>query len=146
MVNYHLWRISCGIPQGLCLGPLLLLLFINDMPYLLTKVKISVYTGDPSLTHSDVKLDNVAEVIKSELGKLRKWLQGNKLSLNIEMTISVEILEHQSARDTRFPHARYDVAFLLYSIQKRLIFLIKNQIQFSNDHKKSHNDTTGVYE
>ena len=51
--------ISCGVPQGSCLGPLLFLLFINDMPYSLTKVKVNVYADNTSLTYSDVKLDNV---------------------------------------------------------------------------------------
>ena len=84
-------NISCGIPQGSCSGPLLFLLFINDMPYSLTKVKVNVYADDTSLTSSDVKLDNVTQVINSELGKLKEWLQGNKLSLNIDKTTSMII-------------------------------------------------------
>ena len=65
-------NISCGVPQGSCLGALLFLLFINDMPYSLQKVKVDVYADDTSLTHSDVKLDNVTQVINSELGKLKE--------------------------------------------------------------------------
>ena len=83
--------ISCGVPQGSCLGPLLFLLFINDMPYSLTKVKVNVYADDTSLTYSDVKLDNVTQVINSELEELKEWLQGNKLSLNIDKTTSMII-------------------------------------------------------
>ena len=84
-------NISCGVPQGSCLQPLLFLLFINDMPYSLTKVKVNVYADDTSLTYSDVKLDNVTQVINSELEKLKEWLQGNKLSLSIDKTTSMII-------------------------------------------------------
>ena len=82
-------NISCGIPG--CLGPLLFLLFINDMPYSLTKVKVNVHADDTSLTYSYVKLDTVAQVINSKLEKVKEWLQGNNLSLNIDKTISMII-------------------------------------------------------
>ena len=84
-------NISCKGPQGSFLGLLLFLLFINDMPYSLTKVKVILYADDTSLTQSDVKLDNVAQAINSELEKLNEWLQGNKLSLNIDKTICMLI-------------------------------------------------------
>ena len=61
------------------------------MPYSLTKVKVNVYADDTSLTYSDVKLDNVTQVINSELEELKEWLQGNKLSLNIDKTTSMII-------------------------------------------------------
>ena len=61
------------------------------MPYSLTKVKVNVYADDTSLTYSDVKLDNVPQVINSELEELKEWLQGNKLSLNIDKTTSMII-------------------------------------------------------
>ena len=58
------------------------------MPYSLTKVKVNVYADD---TYSDVKLDNVIQVINSELEKLKEWLQGNRSSLNIEKNTSMII-------------------------------------------------------
>ena len=42
------------------------------MPYSLTKVKVNVCADDTSLTHSDVKLDNVTQAINSELEKLQE--------------------------------------------------------------------------
>ena len=39
-------NISCGVPQGSCLGALLFLLFINDMSYSVKKVKVNVYVDD----------------------------------------------------------------------------------------------------
>ena len=39
-------NISCGVPQGSCLGALLFLLFINDMSYSVKKVKVNVYADD----------------------------------------------------------------------------------------------------
>ena len=73
------------------MGPLVFLLFVNDILYSLTKVKVNVCADDTSLTHSDAKLDNVTPAINSELEKLKEWLQGNKLSLNIDKTISMFI-------------------------------------------------------
>ena len=54
------------------LGPLLFLLFINDMAYPVTKVKVNVYADDTGLTYADVKLDNVTQVINSELKNLKE--------------------------------------------------------------------------
>ena len=42
-------------------------------------------------SYSYVKLDNITEVINSELEMLKEWLQGNKLSLNIDKTTSMII-------------------------------------------------------
>ena len=70
---------------------LLFLLFINDMPYSLTQVKVNVYADDTSLIYSDVKLNNLTQVISTELEKIKDWLQGNKLSLNIDKGTSMII-------------------------------------------------------
>ena len=72
---------------------------MNDMPYSLTKVKVSVYADDTSLTYSDVKLDNVTQVSNSELEKLKEWLQANKLSLNIDKTTSMIIGTNRKLTD-----------------------------------------------
>ena len=59
--------ISCGVPQVSCLGPLLFLLCINDIPYSSTNVKLNVYADDTSHAHSGIEVDNVTQVMNSEL-------------------------------------------------------------------------------
>ena len=50
-------KITCGVPQESCIGPLLLLLYNNDLPFALNCSKVTMYADDTSLAHSakDVK-------------------------------------------------------------------------------------------
>ena len=78
--------IRCGVPQGSCLGPLLFLIYINDLPFSLKKAKVTMYADDTSISYSSSSLEDVNQTLNSELSHLKKWLLGNKLSLNILKT------------------------------------------------------------
>ena len=66
--------IGCGVPQGSCLGPLLFLLNINNMPYGLKCLKITMYVDDTSLAYSAKNVNDISNVMNNELENLRKWL------------------------------------------------------------------------
>ena len=83
--------IKCGVPQGSCLGPLLFLLYINDMPYALKCSKMTMYTDDNSLAYSAKNVSNISNDMNYELESVRKWLHSNKLSLNVAKTTSMLI-------------------------------------------------------
>ena len=83
--------IRCGVPQGSCLGPLLFLLYINDMPYALKYSKTTMYADDTSLAYSAKSVSDISNVMNYELESLRKWLFSNKLSLNVAKTTSMLI-------------------------------------------------------
>jgi len=54
-VNGHTSKIAnvnCGVPQGLCLGPLLFLIYINDFPCALQSTKVTMYADDTSISFS----------------------------------------------------------------------------------------------
>ena len=78
--------ISCGVPQGSVLGPLLFLLYINDLPNISEKLKFFLFADDTNIYLEDVNLRNLEKCMNDELKKLYEWLCINRLSLNISKT------------------------------------------------------------
>ena len=78
--------VKCGVPQGSILGPLFLLIFVNDLNNS-TKVLDSVLFADnTNLFCSDSDIRAVFEIANQELGKISDLFLSNKLSLNVEKT------------------------------------------------------------
>ena len=82
----ELLRVICGVPQGSILGPLLFLLFINDLPKVSKKLKFYLFADDTNIYCESDTVDNVVKKANSELRKVKKWLDANKLSININKT------------------------------------------------------------
>ena len=75
-----------GVPQGSTLGPLLFILYINDMSNPLSNLK-SIHFADDSTLHLPMKKnEDIAPRINSELEIVNSWLVSNKLYLNIDKT------------------------------------------------------------
>ena len=74
--NYH------GVPQGSVLGPLLFLLYINDIPHSSQIMTFHLYADDTSIFFSHENLSNLESIVNAELAKISDWLIANKLTLN----------------------------------------------------------------
>ena len=88
-VNGHssdIKTVNIGVPQGSTLGPLLFLIFINDMKNCSRLLKFIQFADDTTLlfSSSDIKILN--EILEREANKVILWFNANKLIINLTKT------------------------------------------------------------
>ena len=81
-----LQNITCGVPQGSVFGPLLFLIYINDLPNISKILKFYLFADDTNIYYESTNSKELEKVLNRELKKLYQWLCVNRLSLNIKKT------------------------------------------------------------
>ena len=70
--------ISCGVPQGSTLGPLLFLLYVNDFPNCLEHTFPGMYADDTQITAVSDTVQELENLFNCDVDNLKNWLDAKK--------------------------------------------------------------------
>ena len=82
-------RTECGVPQGSILGPILFILYINDLPRVSTKLKFLLYADDTNILYENTDANAIIKTINMEMPKIMEWFESNKLHLNVNKSVAM---------------------------------------------------------
>jgi hypothetical protein len=85
-VSSNLMDVTCGVPQGSILGPLLFILYVNDIVNCSNVLYFILFANDTNIFYANNNHNDLMNIVNSELRKLSEWFKANKLSLNIKKT------------------------------------------------------------
>jgi len=94
--------ITHGVPQGSVLGPLLFLLYINDLTIntRTQNIRLFLFADDTTLLIRHRNVDDLTALTNTELAHMSKWFDTNKLSLNVDKTKYILFTLHNNIRNT----------------------------------------------
>ena len=82
-------HLNCGVPQGSVLGPLLFLLYINDIAKCYNAGLFRVFADDTGIFCQGNNINDLIETAKEIMIKIEEWFSCNKLTLNVDKTCFV---------------------------------------------------------
>ena len=106
--------IRCGVPQGSVLGPLLFILFINDLPNSCPLGNVRIFADDTNIFFHCNNIEELITTSKNIMINLNAWFNDNKLSLNIDKTSFIIFRPKRK----RFPNLPDHIEYLNFKIKR----------------------------
>jgi hypothetical protein len=88
-------QLLCGVPQGSILGPLLFIMYINDIVNTSSILDFVLFADDTTILYSHDNISSKLNVINKELAEVTNWFKANKLSVNAGKTNYMLLGTHQ---------------------------------------------------
>ena len=123
--------ISFGVPQGSILGPLLFIVFINDLFRYAGNCSIQLYADDTVVYFSGNDVDNIQTELNNSLFIIHKWMCSNKLTINFDKTVSFLIgSRHMLNKHDKLEILINDIPIQQVDHVKYLGFVIDNRLKW----------------
>ena len=74
--------LTCAVPQGSIIGPLLFLIYINDLPQALSETASNLYADDTCIYYQHKNVQEIEAILNKEFSSLCEWFIDNKLSIH----------------------------------------------------------------
>ena len=100
-------KIVCGVPQGSVLGPLLFLIYVNDMKNVLCHSNHHLYADDTVIYISSNNINDAVNRLQIDLDKYGEWCIGNKLTVNTKK--SNFVIYGTRSKISRLHHVRLEI-------------------------------------
>ena len=132
-------QISYGVPQGSILGPLLFLVYINDISESSKLLSFYLFADDTTLFMSHRNRKHLEETFNTELCKISNWLIANQLSLNVDKT---HLLTFRSKPNVKFENIVLKIDNSIIEEKEEAKYLgviLDNQLTFKSHINKVYN-------
>lgn len=132
------FEITSGVPQGSNLGPLLFLLFINDLPDLLLNSTCLLYADDCKL-YRRIGDKNDCVLLQEDISRVVAWCNDYKVSLNIKKCVAMTFTNR--SHTIIYPYAINNIELLHVNDYKDLGVIFDKTLSFNNHIKKISNNS-----
>jgi len=129
-------QVLLGVPQGSVLGPLLILLFINDLPYFLKMFFTILFADDTTLSQNSENYDNLMKKFYDSIGYLTKWCSFNKVDINWNKSEIMFITNKQNITIPEFINISGNNVKDVVTEFKLLGIIIDNKLNFKSNTAK----------
>ena len=123
--------VTCGVPQGSILGPLLFILYINDLSNVTDALFPILFADDTSVYIEAENESMVISILNEELNKINIWLKANKLTLNLDKSHYMVFYRGKRKIDLDSPSLNH-ISLKKVKFTKFLGVIIDDQLKWTN--------------